>query len=653
MLQVLKLRRVLDLCGSAALALLLASCGGGGGGGSSGFVPFVIPSATTPAQASVAIADDAQGATPPTRISASYSVRVNSLADGFFAVGGNCTTPPAASTSLESTGTVATVRLAGGNCEAGQTLSLTLDPAKAVLDNAALADAIAWTRSYTIVPASQKIGGAVSGLAGSVVLQNNAGETLTASTDGAFAFATPVAYGGAYAVTVMTQPAGQTCSVGHGSGTVGTHPINDVAVVCAANAYTVAGTLSGLAGTVVLQNNGADALTLAADGSFTFPVSVAQGAAYDVTVLTQPASQTCTVANGSGTMGSANVTNVALVCAANAYTVGGTLSGLTGSVVLQNNGGDSFSSSSNGAFTFATPVASGAAYDVTVLTQPASQTCTVTNGSGTMGGANVTNVALACTLNATTLSVSIPPVIVAVNAAAKMLTVTNTGSITALNVQATLPGGWSAVTVDASACTSLAPGASCNLYLSATAPYVASEAVSIQGDNTTAVNATVAFSLGGFLVFDIPSAGVATVVDSSDLMVLPGPFYIWGNANAPAAASLTDGASNTQAMLTAMGTGTFMAAGACKANTQGGLNWYVPAICQLGSGTPCSTGGASIQKNLIDHGLGWFAGTDTQRWSSTQAGLTEGWAHTRTEGSVSATGKATGLPVRCVASVNW
>jgi hypothetical protein len=104
-------------------------------------------------------------------------------------------------------------------------------------------------------------------------------------------------------------------------------------------------------------------------------------------------------------------------------------------------------------------------------------------------------------------------------------------------------------------------------------------------------------------------------------------------------------------MLTAMGTGTFMAAGACKANTQGGLNWYVPAICQLGSGTPCSTGGASIQKNLIDHGLGWFAGTDPQRWSSTQASLTEGWAHTRTEGSVSATGKATGLPVRRVASV--
>ncbi|WP_143098375.1 hypothetical protein [Variovorax sp. OK605] len=77
------------------------------------------------------------------------------------------------------------------------------------------------------------------------------------------------------------------------------------------------------------------------------------------------------------------------------------------------------------------------------------------------------------------------------------------------------------------------------------------------------------------------------------------------------------------------------------------------ANCQLGSGTPCSTGGASIQKNLIDHGLGWFAGTDPQRWSSTQASLTEGWAHTRTEGSVSATGKATGLPVRCVASVNW
>lgn len=647
-------RCVRDLCGASALAMLLASCGGGGGG-SSGFVPFVLPPAQTPAgQASVTIDDDAQGAAPPTRISATYSVRIKSLADGFFVVGGNCTTPPAANTSLDSTGTVATTRLSGGNCEAGQTLSLTLDPSKAVLDNATLANAAPWTRSYAIAAGPQKIGGTISGLVGSVVLQNNAGETLTATSDGAFEFATAIASGGAYAVTVATQPAGQTCTVGQGSGTVGTNPVNGIAVVCAANAYTVAGAVTGLAGTVVLQNNGGDPLTLSADGAFTFTVPVAQGAAYDVTVLTQPATQTCTVSNGSATMGAANVTNVAVACAANTSTVGGTVTGLSGSVVLQNNGGDNLALNADGSFTFATAIAAGAAYDVTVLTQPAAQTCTVSNGSGTVAAVNVTNVGVVCSSAATTLSVAASPVIVAVKGAASTLLVTNTGAAPALNVRATLPGGWGAVTVDDSACTAVAPGANCTLSFSSQAPYVASEAVSIQGDNTPARTVTVAFSLKGYLVFDVPAANVATVVDSADLNVLPGPYYNWGTGVAvPGAVSLTDGAANTQAMLAAMGSGTFHAAGACKASTLAGLNWHVPAICQLGSGTPCSAAGASVQKNLIDHGLGWFAGTDNERWSSTQSGASEAWSHKRTDGSATAKPKATGQPVRCVASVTW
>ena len=76
------------------------------------------------------------------------------------------------------------------------------------------------------------------------------------------------------------------------------------------------------------------------------------------------------------------------------YTVGGTVSGLSGTVVLQDNGGDNLSVTANGSFTFATALASGAAYSVTVKTNPSGQTCTVTSGSGTIGSANVTNVAV-------------------------------------------------------------------------------------------------------------------------------------------------------------------------------------------------------------------------------------------------------------------
>ena len=97
-------------------------------------------------------------------------------------------------------------------------------------------------------------------------------------------------------------------------------------------------------------------------------------------------------------MGSANVTNVAVSCT-NAATLldRRDVSGLSGTVVLQDNGGDDLSVTANGSFTFATPLAGGAAYSVTVKTNPSGQSCTVSNGSGTVGSANVTNVAVSCT----------------------------------------------------------------------------------------------------------------------------------------------------------------------------------------------------------------------------------------------------------------
>jgi 6-phosphogluconolactonase (cycloisomerase 2 family) len=135
---------------------------------------------------------------------------------------------------------------------------------------------------------------------------------------------------------------------------------------------------------------------------FTFATKLNAGAAYAVTVLTQPTGQTCTVASGSGTA-NANVTNVAVTCASSStgVTIGGAVTGLTGTgLVLLDNGGDNLSVTQNGPFTFATSVAAGAAYAVTVGTQPSGQTCTVTNGSATAGSANITNVAVACAAGA-------------------------------------------------------------------------------------------------------------------------------------------------------------------------------------------------------------------------------------------------------------
>jgi hypothetical protein len=84
------------------------------------------------------------------------------------------------------------------------------------------------------------------------------------------------------------------------------------------------------------------------------------------------------------------------------YTVGGNISGLTGSVTLRNNGADNLIGSANGAFTFATALATGSAYAVSVFAQPTGQTCTVANGSGTIASANVTGVTVNCVDDAVT-----------------------------------------------------------------------------------------------------------------------------------------------------------------------------------------------------------------------------------------------------------
>jgi len=245
------------------------------------------------------------------------------------------------------------------------------------------------------------IGGTVSGLAGTVVLQNNGADDLSVSANGPFKFATKVGYNGFYAVTVKTQPAGQSCKVTNGTGNA-VIDIKDIVVTCT-NVYSVGGAVTGLAGTVVLQNNGADNLTLSASGPFTFGTRIAKGAAYAVTVKTQPTGQTCTVTNGSGTA-NANVTNVAVACATSSgpFAVGGTISGLKAAgLKLEASATNSVSPASGATvFTLPTALASGTDFRLGITAQPTGQTCVITNAHGVIA-ANVTNVPVTCIDNVT------------------------------------------------------------------------------------------------------------------------------------------------------------------------------------------------------------------------------------------------------------
>ena len=97
-----------------------------------------------------------------------------------------------------------------------------------------------------------------------------------------------------------------------------------------------------------------------------------------------------------GTLASATVTVADSGGGAASYSVGGSVSGLTGAIVLQNNGGDNLTVAASGVFTFVTPIVNGNSYRVTVLTQPAGQNCSVAGGTGFIAAANITTVAITC-----------------------------------------------------------------------------------------------------------------------------------------------------------------------------------------------------------------------------------------------------------------
>ena len=262
------------------------------------------------------------------------------------------------------------------------------------------------TRSFTV-------GGTVSGLAPlapggtGLSVQLNGTQPIQVAGNGSFTFSTPILSGTSYSVTVLANPTAplQECTVSNGLGIVRDQNITSVAVTCATRTFAVGGTVSGLLGSGLrLRNSNGEVLAIAADGSFVFPTRVASGGAYTISVETPPATptQSCSIANGTGTITNADVANIAVSCSTSNFTIGGNVANLLGSgLILRNNGGDDLTPTSSGPFTFATAIPSASAYSVTIGQQPTapSQTCAVENGAGTVGAEAVTTVVVSCTTN--------------------------------------------------------------------------------------------------------------------------------------------------------------------------------------------------------------------------------------------------------------
>ena len=96
--------------------------------------------------------------------------------------------------------------------------------------------------------------------------------------------------------------------------------------------------------------------------------------------------------NSAGTSVAAPVT-----LTINSYnTVGGSVSGLNGTLVLQDNGGDNKTISANGAFTFAKTLLTATNYSVSILSQPSGQVCSLTGQAGTMVNSAISSVSVTC-----------------------------------------------------------------------------------------------------------------------------------------------------------------------------------------------------------------------------------------------------------------
>jgi hypothetical protein len=182
------------------------------------------------------------------------------------------------------------------------------------------------------------------------------------------------------------------------------------------SSYTIDGTVFGLQYEgLVLQNNETNDLAVKPEGvdasnnvktvTYRFPGEVDYGKAYSVTVKTQPQHQHCVPNGGTAdTAGRLTVINAVISCALVENAIGGKITGLTSDGLQLINGSTGGTvtvvKGSDGTypatFVFPATVTYGQTYGVTVLQQPASQTCTVTNGAGTMGDNAVDTITVNC-----------------------------------------------------------------------------------------------------------------------------------------------------------------------------------------------------------------------------------------------------------------
>ncbi|MGK5078540.1 hypothetical protein [Janthinobacterium sp. HLX7-2] len=168
------------------------------------------------------------------------------------------------------------------------------------------------------------LGGQVYGLAkDGLILKNGSEELPVTSGSSSFYFTKLINTDDRYDITIAQQPKGAVCQIASGSGKASSYSVTTAIVTCTTNTYPLTGAITGLTAdklTLVIGSNSTS--PLAGANAYTFP-AVADGAAYNISILTNPTGQTCRFAGSTsadgrdivGTMGSAATTAATLVCA--------------------------------------------------------------------------------------------------------------------------------------------------------------------------------------------------------------------------------------------------------------------------------------------------------------------------------------------------
>ena len=247
----------------------------------------------------------------------------------------------------------------------------------------------------------------------------SAGETLTVLNNGVIkqsnvingihAFSIGMLVGDHYNITFIA-PASKSCSIIDINNGIAPNSDFTIDVTCSVKQISLSGTVSGLASgkQVSLDNkDGFGFANISGNESFTLSSTIDYGSSYHVVVSTQPSGQACAVTNGSG-VANGNVTNIQVACGAG-HTLGGIIVGLGadsfGVTLQEENSGDESDLDEDGNFLFGDDMGdgttdylfpTGASYNITVFQQPDDRTCSVVNGSGTVGTGNVTSIEVIC-----------------------------------------------------------------------------------------------------------------------------------------------------------------------------------------------------------------------------------------------------------------